>query len=103
MSKPICLKCKNLVWEGFHANCLHILIPNSTFNEAIELAEARLEHKPKKELAVIEQQQEIKFEKSLENQLMAIPYIVWRRKNVIHYYQDAPKTEEECPFRFEPF
>ena len=101
-SRPICLKCKNLVWSGFLADCIYILVDDSLFSEAIELAEAKLAGKTEKEIAVIEQQQEIRFDNSLADQLMAIPYMVWRRKKITKYYEHAPKTVNECPFRYEP-
>ena len=98
--KPVCLECQCLVWQGFLGHCVNILINNSLLDDAIELAEARTEGKSEKELALIEQQQDIRFEKSLANLLMATPYIVWRRKGEFKYYEHAPKTIEECPFQF---
>jgi hypothetical protein len=90
------------MWNGFWAHCIHILVDDGVFEEAIELAEARLSGKSEKELAVIEQLQEIKFEKSLASRLMAIPYMVWKRKGKVKYYKFAPKNMKECPFGFEP-
>jgi len=71
------------------------------FDEAKELVEEKLEGKSEKKLAVIEQQQEIRYAKSLADRLKATPQIVWRRKGKVKYYEHAPKTEEECPFHFE--
>lgn len=102
MKKPMCLECRNLIWEGFYANCINILVDDSLFEEAIELAEAKLEGKSKEEVAVIELQQDLRFEKSLANLLMATPYIVWKRKDKVKYYEHAPRTVEECPFEFRP-
>jgi len=98
--KPLCLECQFLVWQGFLGHCINILMDDSLLDEAIELAEARIEGKSEKEIVVIEQQQEIRFEKSVADKLLAIPYIVWRRKGTVKYYEHAPKTIEECPFQF---
>jgi len=99
---PICLNCKNLIWNGFWAHCINILIDDSLFSEVMELTEAKRDSGTENELVVKEQQQEIRFEKSLANQLLTIPYIVWKRKNITKYYEHAPKTINECPFRYEP-
>lgn len=98
--KPICLECRWLVWQGFLGHCVNTLMDNSLLDEVNELEEAKLAGKSKKELAVIEQQQEIRFDKSLANKFLAIPYIVWRRKGKIKYYEYAPRTIEDCPFQF---
>jgi len=88
------------VWEGFLGHCVNTVMDDSLFHEAIELAEAKLAGKSEKECAVIEQQQEIRFEKSLADKFLAIPYMIWRRKGKVKCYEYAPRTIEECPFQF---
>ena len=95
--KPMCLKCDCLVWSGFHANCVNILMPESTFTEAIEEAEAHIKH-GEVYSKMLRERHDREFEKSVESMLMATPYIVWRRKGVIRYYEHAPKTRSECPY-----
>ena len=94
---PICLECECLCWNGFWAQCINVLMPESTIDEALELAE--FEEPISKEIGEIKQDE--RFGKSLENMLMTIPYIVWKRKNVVYYDQHPPKTWDECPFSAE--
>jgi hypothetical protein len=71
------------------------------FDESIKVAETRLTdgEQAAKEL---ESRREEEFENSLGFILMGIPYIVWKRKNLVKYYDGAPRTPEECPFGFIP-
>lgn len=76
--KPICLQCKHLVWDGFLEQCAHVLegVSEGVFEEAFELAEVKSE----KERIVIEQQQDIRFEESLADKLMTIPYMTYMHR-----------------------
>jgi hypothetical protein len=96
--EPVCLECNALVWQGFLAHCIRILVPDSTFKDAIELGEAALAGATEEELREIDERQDREFDESFENKLMSIPYMVWRRKGKVHYYHGAPRNPEDCPF-----
>jgi hypothetical protein len=83
------------------ANCSRILFDDSLVEEASELAETR-KLEGHAAARILDHEQDEEFEQSLAYHLMAIPYIVWRRKGVVRYDDDAPRTADDCPFGYRP-
>ena len=102
MKKPICLKCQYLVWHGFLAECGLLLEKFLTAgNDELfdEYANAILTKNKEKE-ALLETQMDLDMEKRIEDKIITtLPYVVWKRKNVVKYHKNSPTTWKECPFR----
>jgi hypothetical protein len=98
---PICLTCQFLTWNGFLAHCSQILFDDTLFEEASELAETR-KFEGVVAARALDREQDEEFEQTLAYHFMAIPYMVWRRKGVERYDDNAPRTADECPFGYRP-
>jgi len=102
MKKPICLNCEYLVWHGFLAECglfLEKFLTSGNDELFNEWTNTIIMENKKKE-AVLETQMDLDMEKRIEDKLItAFPYVVWKRRGVIKYHENAPTKWKDCPFR----